>query len=1093
MEGEGAHLPVGASWVTLLRAGLLLPCTWACLFAGGPADRAFVTLPVSEGADRLFVPVAYSVGAVRNAHSTAGQIIEDGSGFLWVGTQDGLKRYDGYRFRDFRPDVNDPNSLSGVFINALFKDRSGMLWVASDEHLDRYDPATETFAHFPSSSAGPDGLVHHINQDRDGIIWLATSHGLNRIDPATGKVIRFQHDPHDPFSLSSDTLRSTFEQKDGTFWVASVSDLDVFDRRTGKVVEHYSLRNPLLSRTANASVSLLEDHAGVLWVASTRDGLAVIDRRSHKLVFIAPDPGRSGGTQPSASAIHEDTHGALWVGTNDDGLLRLDPDRKSFVRYRHSAYDLDSLSANQVLALFEDHEDGLWVGTGGGGIMRVAAQPLPFQRYPYEPGNPHSLGTEHVSSVFVDSHGVLWAGGKGAVTRIDRKTGQYSIHKLAAGAGANSEVLAIVEDRSGQLWFGTRGEGLNRFDPRTGRSKSFHHDATNPSSLSHEAVFALFIDRSGTLWAGTEDGLNAFDPARESFRVYKAPGISPNRERAIAQDASGALWLATLYAGVHRFDPVTGEFTIFRSAPAPGSLSSDAVAAILVDRSGAIWAGTESGLDRWDPVTRTFKAYYESDGLPNNNVNGILEDGRGTLWVTTHNGLSNFDPGRNTFRNYYRTDGVLGDFLTAWKSPAGELFFGAVTGLTTLLPDGAHETQYVPPVVVTTFQLSDKTAPIGGNSPLHQSISLTESVTLPHQQNSFSFEFSALSFVGPERTRYRFRLEPLEKDWNEVDSTRRFARYTTVAPGDYVFRVQSRTSRSAWSDSGARVNLVVLPPWWSTWWFRMLCVMAFGVMVWLAYRVRLYQLTERMNLRFEERLSERTRIAQELHDTLLQGFLSVSMQVHVANDCLPEDSPGRRTLTRALQLMGQVIEEGRNAVRGLRSSRTLSLDLEQAFAGIQQEFHAKNSNGGQVGFRVIAEGQQRPLHPLLRDEIYRIGREALTNAFRHARANQIEVELKYASNQLRLVVRDDGCGIDQGILQTGREGHWGLPGMRERADRIGGRLHVFSSVSAGTEVELLVPSRIAFQDERRGLRWFRRNGQAKAARQQPAPRNGTGT
>jgi len=1082
-----------ARLLKLLRAGLLLPCACACLLAGSPGDRAYVTLPVSEGADRLFVSVPYNAGAIRSSHSSVGQIIEDDRGFLWVGTQDGLKRYDGYRFRDFRPAANDPNSLSGVLINALFKDRSGKLWVAADEHLDRYDPATETFAHIPSSPAGPDGLVHGINQDRDGVIWLATSHGLNRIDPATGEITRFQHDPQDPFSLSSDTLRSTFEQKDGTFWVASVSDLDVFDRRTGKIVEHYSLRNPLLSRTANTSVHLLEDHAGVLWVASTRDGLAVVDRQGHKLVFFAPGTAGRESSQPGASAIHEDRHGALWVGTNGDGLLRLDPDRKSFVRYRHNPYDLDSLSANQVLALFEDHEDGLWVGTGGGGILRVAAQPLPFQRYPYEPGNPHSLGTEHVSSVFVDSHGVVWAGGNGAVTRIDRRTGQYSVHKLAAGDGANSEILSIVEDRSGQLWFGTRGEGLNRFDPKTGRSKSYHHDPANSSSLSHEAVFTLFIDRRGTLWAGTEDGLNAFDPERESFRVYKAPGISPNRERAIAEDASGALWLATLYAGVHRFDPVSGAFTIFRSSQAQGSLSSDAVAAILVDRSGAIWAGTENGLDRWDPVTRTFKAYYESDGLPNNNVNGILEDGRGTLWVTTHNGLSNFDLQRNTFRNYYRTDGVLGDFLTAWKSPAGEMFFGAVTGLTSLFPERISEPPYFPPVVLTTFQLSDKTAPIGGNSPLHQSISLSESVKLSHQQSSFSFEFSALSFVSPERTRYRYRLEPLEKDWNEVDSSRRFARYTTVAPGEYVFRVQSRTSRSAWSESGAMVNVVVLPPWWSTWWFRMLCTMAFGGMAWLAYWLRLHQLTRQMNLRFEERLSERARIAQELHDTLLQGFLSVSMQIHVANDSLPQDSPGKRTLTRALQLMGQVIEEGRNAVRGLRSTRTLSLDLEQAFAGIQHEFEPKTSNGGQVGFRVIAEGQQRPLHPLLRDEVYRIGREALTNAFRHSRANQIEVELKYASNQLRLVVRDDGCGIDQGIMLTGREGHWGLPGMRERAERIGGRLHVFSSASAGTEVELLVPSRIAFQDERRGLRWFRRNGQVKAPPQEPARGNGSGT
>ena len=1085
--------------MTLLRAGLLLPFSWVCLFAGGQGNNARVTLPVSEGADLLFVPVPFTPGLARSAHSSVGQIVEDAMGFLWMGTQDGLKRYDGHRFRDFRPDLNDPGALSAASISALFTDRSGKLWVAAEESLDRYDPSTEAFTHYASAPEGPDRPVNGIDQDRDGVIWLSTSHGLNRLDPATGKIARFRHNPDDPFSLSSDVLRSTFEQKDGTFWVASTSGLDVFDRRAGKVTQHYSLWNPVLSGTSNASVRLLEDRAGVLWVASARDGLALVDRQRNKLIFYAPDSVGRGAVQPGARAIHEDRNGRLWVGTYGDGLLRLDRDRKSFVRYGNNPYDQDSLGADQVLALHEDHEGGLWVGTSGGGVLRVPAEPLPFQRYRYRPGDPHSLGTEYVSSVFEDSQGVIWAGGRGAVTRIDRKTGRNSIHKLGVGEGANVDVASIVEDRSGQLWFGARGEGLICFNPRTGRSKNYHHDPANPSSLSHNAVFALFIDRSGTLWAGTEDGLDAFDPGQERFRVYKPPGISPHRVRAIAQDASGALWLATNSAGVHRLDPATGKFKIFRSSRTPGSLSSDAVAALLVDRSGFIWAGTESGLDRFDPAAGAFKVYYEHDGLPNNNVNGILEDGRGHLWVTTHNGLSNFDPRLNTFRNYFRTDGVLGDFMTEWKSPSGELFFGAVTGLTTLLPDRITETPYVAPVVLTAFQLSDKTAAIGGDHPLRQSIALTKSLTLPYSQNSFSFEFSALSYVSPERTRYRYKLEGLEKDWNEVDSSRRFARYTTVAAGKYVFHVQSRTSRSPWSENGARVGLVVLPPWWGTWWFRILCALALCAVAWLAYRFRMRQLTQQLNLRFEERLSERTRIAQELHDTLLQGFLSVSMQVHVAAGRLPEDSPVKPTLTRAIQLMGQVIEEGRNTVRGLRSSRTLSLDLEQAFVGIQRELDPENRNGAQVGFRVIAEGEQRPLHPLLRDELYRIGREAVINAFRHAGANHIEVELKYTSNQLRLLVRDNGCGINPEILRTGRQGHFGLAGMRERADRIGARLRIFSSASAGTEVELSVPGRVAFEHQPNGrpswfrLPGFRKAGQPRQQHQQPPIQIGRGT
>ncbi|HYR41385.1 MAG TPA: triple tyrosine motif-containing protein, partial [Terriglobia bacterium] len=571
-------------------------------------------------------------------------------------------------------------------------------------------------------------------------------------------------------------------------------------------------------------------------------------------------------------------------------------------------------------------------------------------------------------------------------------------------------------------------------------------------------------------WAGTEDGLNAFDPESDDFRVYKAPGVSPNRERAIAEDATGVLWLGTWYWGVHRFDPVTGQFTIYRHSEPPGSLSNDAVAAIAVDHSGIVWAGTEHGLNRFDPATQVFTAYYDRDGLPNNNVNGILEDAHGDLWITTNNGLSNFNRQMNVFKNYFRSDGVLGDFTAAWKSRTGEMFFASYTGLMALSADAEVEIPYVPPVLLTDFQLLDKPAPIGIDSPLKQSISVTKHLTLSHAQNNLSFEFAALSYANPQQTRYRYRLDGLESDWTEVDSSQRFARYTSLAPGNYVFRVQSRTSRAPWSEREAAVGILILPPWWSTGWFRTACALAVVMMLWFAYRFRVRQLAAQLNLRFEERLAERTRIARDLHDTLLQGFLSASMQLNVAVDAVPSDSPARPLLSRALQVMGKVIDEGRNILRGLRSSDTVSIDLEQVFSRIPEELAVREP----IDFRVIVEGRPRSLHPTLRDEAYRIGREALVNAFCHSRATSIEVELRYSARQLRIVVRDNGCGIDVESLRSGREGHWGLRGMRERAESIGGRINVWSRPGAGTEVEISIPGRIAFQNFRRkdSRRWF---------------------
>ena len=299
------------------------------------------------------------------------------------------------------------------------------------------------------------------------------------------------------------------------------------------------------------------------------------------------------------------------------------------------------------------------------------------------------------------------------------------------------------------------------------------------------------------------DGLNAFDPKTEHFRVYSVPGMGTMRVRAMAEDSQGVLWLATLYNGVLRFDPGTGQFTVYRHSEAAGSLSNDAVAAICVDRSGAIWAGTANGLNRLDAASGKFTAYYERDGLSGNNVKGVQEDQRGDLWMVTNNGLSRFDRASGTFRNYYQSDGIPGDLISVWKGRTGDMFVGSYNGLIRFFPDRVTATEYVPPVVLTGFQIGDKPAGIGGDSPLKQSISLTDSLVLSHQQLIFSFEFAALSFANPSLTRYRYKLEGLESGWNEVDATERSVRYTTLSPRDYVFRVQSRTNRGAWNENGA--------------------------------------------------------------------------------------------------------------------------------------------------------------------------------------------------------------------------------------------------------------------------------------------------
>jgi len=407
------------------------------------------------------------------------------------------------------------------------------------------------------------------------------------------------------------------------------------------------------------------------------------------------------------------------------------------------------------------------------------------------------------------------------------------------------------------------------------------------------------------------------------------------------------------------------------------------------------------------------------------------------------------------------------------------MFFGGFSGATAFHADTVVDGSYAPPIVLTDFRLSGIPAEIGARSSLKKSISYAGDLTLSHEQNVFSLTFAALSYLNPATNRYRYKLEGLDHEWNEVGSDRRLATYTTLPAGRYTFRAQGATGSGAWSEPGVALRIEILRPWWGTSWFRAGSAALILFSIWLLHRAHIHQVKRQFQAGLEERVGERTRIAQELHDTLLQGFLSASMQLHVATDSLPSDSPSKPPLSRVLQLMARVTEEGRNAVRGLRSSPDPSLDLAQALSRIPQELSFEE----EVDFRVIVEGQPQPLHPVLRDEAYRIGREALINAFRHSRAKKIEVELEYGAKHFRLLIRDNGCGIDPGVLRSGRERHWGLLGMRERAEKVGARLNVRSRAAAGTEVEMSVPSQIAFQFQfsERPQRWFAKLYPRKAA------------
>jgi ligand-binding sensor domain-containing protein/signal transduction histidine kinase len=1023
-------------------------------------DPHIVRLPVVEDKALRFAHISTDDGLsqTRVAH-----IVQDDQGFMWFGTSHGLNRYDGYKFKVFVHDRRQPNSIGGNVISALFKDRSGMLWVATDHFLDRLDPTTERFTHYQVDPDDPSGTIVHISQDRAGMLWLASGTGIHRFDPGTGQIRHYRS------GLSSHDVQWTGEDSSDTFWVGTTEGLDAFDREAGKVTLHIPI----------GRASFYEDHAGTFWIYyQTGNGLATFDRKTNRVVqysFYPRDPPPGGYT--GIFSMLEDRHGNLWIGSPALGLLRLDPQRHRFIRYRHDPADPNSVAEDRVIALTEDRERNVWIGLDGHGPNRFNVDPIPFETFRSGPGA-NDLKLDWVNGIYGDRDGTVWIGNDDGLNRIDRKSSR--LERWTAGINTQPMVTSVIEDVAGHIWAGTYGHGLIRFDQRT-RFRIFRHTDGDPSSLSSNQVCHLFLDHTGTLWVGTSDGLNRFDPRTGKFTVFKADWNSSLSQfyMSIAEDPTrNVLWLGAMHSGLHRLDLATGQLRIYRLNS--GNLSDDSWPSVYVSASGMVWAGTSQGIIKLDPTSGAFTSYDEKNGLAGNAVSCTLEDEHGALWVSTNAGLSRFDPESERFTNYSAADGLPGNDLTGWsacsRGPTGEMFFGGFSGGVAFYPDRLVTPAYVPPVALTEFRLSGIPVEVGGRSPLSKTISNTTRLRLSHEQNTFSLGFSALSYRNPASNRYRYKLEPLENTWHEAGSDERMATYAALPAGAFTFRVQAATSRGAWSDPGVSLEIEILPPLWRTAWFEALCGALVLALVWGLYRARMYQLAREFHAQLEGRVEERMRVARELHDTLLQSFQALMFHFQAVNEVLPPGK-GKEALEKVLDRADQAIVEGRNAIQNIRSSTTVTNELSHSVTALGEELAGScDGENRPPTFRVSIDGTPRDLHPIVRDDIYRIAREALGNAFRHAQASQIEADITYGESVLRLRIRDDGKGIDPKHLHSGRDGHWGLPGMRERAQQIGAQLEMWSEVGAGTEVELRIPGSIAYEmaHRRGGLRVFRK-------------------
>jgi ligand-binding sensor domain-containing protein/serine phosphatase RsbU (regulator of sigma subunit) len=810
-------------------------------------------------------------------------ILQDKKGFMWFGTQDGLNRYDGYNFIVYKPHPDHPGSISHITITALAEDPSGSLWIGTrGGGLNRFNRESETFTHYRYNPNNPASLssdyISSLCLDSTGQLWAGTqASGLNRFNPQTGTFTRYTalSDTHSPGGLTNNAINCIYEDRGGVLWVGTdAAALHEYHRQTDRFTP-YRLA-PTERDNNNAVISALhEDISGNFWVGTDPEGLHRFDRTTGTFTPFRQDTTKTGNLNGnSISTILETRAGDLWIGTSGGGLSGFHPGTGTFTHYFHNSNNPDSLNNNFILSSCVDRSGTLWLGTAGGGLNQFTCANEKFNHYHAIPNEPNSLNNNMVRALYQDRSGILWIGtADGGLNRFDREKKQFTHYvtilsptgiALPTSISSNA-IRALREDRQGMLWIGTEDSGLNKFNKKTGTFTLYRHDPNDPDSLSSDSVYCIHEDRSGILRIGTwGGGLNRFNRETQTFTRFQARDRDPNSPGnnlvySIIEDHSGVLWIATA-GGLCKFDHKANPpaFKHFRHIPGnPNSLSNDIVTAIHEDKNHILWIGTiGGGLNRLNPAKETFKHYNETHGLPNNVIYGILEDKKGHLWISTNKGLSRFNPNNEEFRNYDVHDGLQSNEFNGgayYKNSAGEMFFGGVNGFNAFFPEEIKDNPFIPPIVITGFKISNRTVEIGkkGESPLQKSISETQEIELSRDHHFFSFDFAALSYINPHKNRYAYKMEGFDDDWI-YSGTRRFAIYTNLSPGKYVFRVKGSNNDGIWNEEGTAVKIIIPPTFWETpWAYLVYAFVLLGILYGLRY-VELHRERTRMQLRESE-------------------------------------------------------------------------------------------------------------------------------------------------------------------------------------------------------------------------------------------------
>jgi signal transduction histidine kinase/streptogramin lyase len=995
----------------LERAARGAGLTWAMLVvaAGGvpPGARALdLQTPLTQFGHDVW---QQSDGLPQNSVEAIAQTLD---GYLWFGTEEGLARFDGVRFLVFTRD--GVAGLRHDSVKALLAARDGSLWVGTNGGgIARY--ADGRFTMYTRADGLAGNTVSALAQDQDGDVWIGTNDGLSRFDGARFTTYG------EAEGLPPRPVRAIKVDRLGTLWVAT--GRGAYRLRAGRF-EPVQGVGPKLRAIA-------ESRDGALWFATSDRGVARVEGG---LVTWFTDA--DGLPSNNVQTLLEDRLGVLWLGTEGAGIARLAQGHVTAMSTRQG------FSSDFLRAMFEDREGSLWFGTEGGGLNRLRHSRLSVL------DADDGLGADFARAVYEARDGSMWvATDGGGLTRF----GEGPPLLLGRAHGLPPAfVYALLEGPDGRLWLGTNGDGLFVLDPRRQRATRVG------GRLPSDGIFSLARTPDGRVWVGTSLGLavvrgSDVEPAAETAGES---AITRGHVATLHADRSGVLWIGLRDRGLWSLGP--GGLTHHGRDAGLGDLS---VSSMHEDRRGVLWIATRQGLVRRDP-DGTLHRFTRTDGLHSDTLYGVVEDDREQLWLTSTTGIFHVhkpalerrrrEGGPPVTVEVFSTDDGMkvsettgGGHPSTQRARDGTLWFPTPRGIVLIDADRpASIAAGPPPIVIEELAADDRPVPRGDGPP-----QLAASV------NTVRIRYAALTFLAPAKARFRYRLEGIDPAWVDA-GTRREATYSDLPAGTYTFRVIGATSSGVWNDLGASATFTVAPDFYRSAWFLGLCATALVAAGFAVHRARV----RAMRSQFAAVLAERGRLARELHDTLLQGFAGTALQLDVVRQQLEAHEavlPVVAQLDRVLSQVDSCLTEARRSIGDLRSLALEQGDLVLALRRLAGQL------AGETGLAIDVEvtGTARRLAPAVENDLLRVGQEAITNAVRYSGASRVRVELRFERRHVRLLVQDDGRGFDERAVATGAVPRFGLRGMRERVEQLGGQFSLRSRPGAGTAVDVSVPLR----------------------------------